>query len=307
MSTEPPNRDRPQEPEPAVQPGPPRSPAGPQSPSGPQAPPAGGPPPQPQAGVTPAPPPATAGPQSSPQSGALPSSGYGGPIPPGGWQQPMAPSALPLNAALAGWGSRVGATLLDAVVLLVLALVLIAPGAVLTVVTDGGALGILLLVVGVLVFFVVCSSTRRYSCKGTASATVRHSASSGWEYESYGSTASPSDGEERFSVSLRSSSCCSEWWAASSCPYPRCSTGLAAVGRREPGAARHGREHACGPRLSDFSLAPRSDRYLHRPRRHLGGDDLVAPRADAHEGERYADVVAHELEVAPGVLRKVLE
>jgi uncharacterized RDD family membrane protein YckC len=67
----------------------------------------------------------------------------------------MAPSALPLNAALAGWGSRVGATLLDAVVLLVLALVLIAPGAVLTVATDGGALGILLLVVGVLVFFVV--------------------------------------------------------------------------------------------------------------------------------------------------------
>lgn len=48
-----------------------------------------------------------------------------------------------------------GATVLDAVVLLILAVVLIAPGVVLTVVSDGGALGIVLLIVGVLAFFVV--------------------------------------------------------------------------------------------------------------------------------------------------------
>ncbi|MBA3422629.1 MAG: RDD family protein [Thermoleophilaceae bacterium] len=48
-----------------------------------------------------------------------------------------------------------GATLLDAVVLLVLAVVLVAPGVVLTAVSEGGALGIILLIVGVLAFFVV--------------------------------------------------------------------------------------------------------------------------------------------------------
>ncbi len=39
---------------------------------------------------------------------------YGGPVPPGGWQQPLAQSSFGEgNFALAGWGSRLGATLLD--------------------------------------------------------------------------------------------------------------------------------------------------------------------------------------------------
>ena len=67
----------------------------------------------------------------------------------------MGQAALARDVALAGWGSRVGATLLDVLVLLVLAVVLIAPGVVLTAVSEGGALGIVLLVVGVLAFFVV--------------------------------------------------------------------------------------------------------------------------------------------------------
>jgi len=67
----------------------------------------------------------------------------------------MPPSALPFTGAFAGWGSRVGATLLDALVLLVLAIVLFAPGVVLTVVSEGGAAGIILLIVGALAFFVV--------------------------------------------------------------------------------------------------------------------------------------------------------
>jgi uncharacterized RDD family membrane protein YckC len=67
----------------------------------------------------------------------------------------MPPSALPFTGPFAGWGSRVGATLLDALVLLVLAVVLFAPGVVLTVASEGGAAGIILLIVGGLAFFVV--------------------------------------------------------------------------------------------------------------------------------------------------------
>lgn len=67
----------------------------------------------------------------------------------------MPPSALPFAGPFAGWGSRVGATLLDALVLLILAVVLFAPGVVLTVVSEGGAAGIILLIVGALAFLVV--------------------------------------------------------------------------------------------------------------------------------------------------------
>jgi uncharacterized RDD family membrane protein YckC len=74
-------------------PDPPSSPPpGPQAPSGPQAPPAG--------------------PEGAPS--------YCGPVPPGGWERPIAhPGAGWQGRPLAGWGSRVGATLIDAVILLV--------------------------------------------------------------------------------------------------------------------------------------------------------------------------------------------
>lgn len=95
----------------------PQSPGGPQSPNGPQSPPA------PQ---SPAP---SAGPQSppAPQSPAAPqgppgphspggvqspaTGGYTGPVPAGGWQQP----ATPASGALAAWGPRLAATLIDGV------------------------------------------------------------------------------------------------------------------------------------------------------------------------------------------------
>jgi uncharacterized RDD family membrane protein YckC len=90
---------------PADQPG-----AAPPSP-GPQPPPAGGP-------ERPAPP--VAPPGNAPQSPPAPSEAptYGGPVPPGGWQTPAAPAPSPwAGAPLASWGSRVGATLLDSLIL----------------------------------------------------------------------------------------------------------------------------------------------------------------------------------------------
>jgi uncharacterized RDD family membrane protein YckC len=88
---------------------------------------------------------------ATPESPAAP--GPAGPTPPGGWQQPIPrPGSLLANVALASWGSRVGATLLDALVLFVLLLVFAAPGTVLTAVSNGGALGIVLLVVGFLAY-----------------------------------------------------------------------------------------------------------------------------------------------------------
>ena len=54
-------------------------------------------------------------PESGPQSPAT--SRYTGPVPPGGWQQPV-PPAVP-GGQLASWGSRLGAYLIDLLVLAV--------------------------------------------------------------------------------------------------------------------------------------------------------------------------------------------
>jgi uncharacterized RDD family membrane protein YckC len=86
----------------------PQPPEGPQSP-GPQSP---GPGPQPPGGYHPPPPPGypqQPGYQQQPQQ-------YGGPVPPGGWQQPVPQGGVPVGAQLASWGSRVGAYLLDVLI-----------------------------------------------------------------------------------------------------------------------------------------------------------------------------------------------
>jgi uncharacterized RDD family membrane protein YckC len=74
-------------------------------------------------------------------------------VPPGGWQQPVATPAW-AGPPLADWGPRVGATLLDWLVVSVAFLPLVVPGIVLVAVNDGGALGIVLLVLGGLAWVV---------------------------------------------------------------------------------------------------------------------------------------------------------
>jgi uncharacterized RDD family membrane protein YckC len=64
-----------------------------------------------------APPPPPQGPQA-PESPQAP--GYGGPVPPGGWDQPIAPQQQGwAGMPLASWGSRVGAAVIDFLILLV--------------------------------------------------------------------------------------------------------------------------------------------------------------------------------------------
>jgi uncharacterized RDD family membrane protein YckC len=85
---------------------------GPESPPGPQAPAPQAPPPGPQAPPPGYAPPAPPGPESAPS--------YGGPVPPGGWQQPIArPESGWAGQPLAGWGTRLGAYLIDLLVLLI--------------------------------------------------------------------------------------------------------------------------------------------------------------------------------------------
>ncbi len=82
-------------------------------PDAPATPPAAPQAPAPQAPVAP---PAPPGPEGVPS--------YGGPIPPGGWEQPIAQHPGWSGPPLASWGSRVAATLIDWLILLVPAIVL---------------------------------------------------------------------------------------------------------------------------------------------------------------------------------------
>ena len=83
----------------------------------PQSPAPAGPPASPQSPAPPSMPP------PAPESPASPAPGeYGGPVPPGGWQQPLPRSpqpGAPAQGQLAGWGSRLGAYLIDGLILLV--------------------------------------------------------------------------------------------------------------------------------------------------------------------------------------------
>jgi uncharacterized RDD family membrane protein YckC len=96
----------------------PDRPRGPETPPGPETPQAPPPPPGPPGYAPPA------SPESPP--------GYGGPVPPGGWQQPVArPTGGWVGRPLASWGSRVGAQVIDWLVLLI-------PAAIVTVLLIGG-------------------------------------------------------------------------------------------------------------------------------------------------------------------------
>jgi uncharacterized RDD family membrane protein YckC len=73
------------------------------------------PPPPPQGPQAPPPPPQA---PQAPESPQAPS--YGGPVPPGGWDQPIAPQQSGwMGKPLASWGSRVGAAVIDFLILLV--------------------------------------------------------------------------------------------------------------------------------------------------------------------------------------------
>jgi uncharacterized RDD family membrane protein YckC len=97
---------------------------GPETPPGPQAP---APPPQEPPGYAP------------PAPDRAPS--YGGPVPPGGWQQPIArPESGWAGRPLAGWGIRLGAWLIDWLILLVPVALLIVLVVVVALSSDVGAI-----------------------------------------------------------------------------------------------------------------------------------------------------------------------
>lgn len=120
----------------------PQSPGGafgppPPSPGGPFAPPPGPGPAPPPAGMPPAPaPPASPAPAGMPAPPPAAPLAYGGPVPPGGWQQPTQQySGVLAGKALASWGARLGAYVIDTLVLLV-------PAAILFFALVGGAAGL---------------------------------------------------------------------------------------------------------------------------------------------------------------------
>jgi uncharacterized RDD family membrane protein YckC len=109
--------------------------AGPEQPPGPQAPAPPPPPPGPQA---------PAGPQSPAPAEA----------PPGGWQQPIARQQPGwVGRPLAGWGTRLAATLLDWLILLVPVVILVAIIVGVAIGSDTG--GIVSTIVGFLIYLVV--------------------------------------------------------------------------------------------------------------------------------------------------------
>ncbi|MGI8660347.1 MAG: RDD family protein [Thermoleophilaceae bacterium] len=92
---------------------------GPQSPASPQS------PANPEALASPQPSASPERPASESPAGSSQTPGYGGPVPPGGWTQPVTgPPAAPVVAPgqLAGWGRRLGATVLDGLIILIPAL-----------------------------------------------------------------------------------------------------------------------------------------------------------------------------------------
>jgi uncharacterized RDD family membrane protein YckC len=115
----------------------PERPTGPETPPGPQAPAPGpqAPPPGPQAPAPgpQAPPPPPQGPPGYAPPAPESAPGYGGPVPPGGWQQPIARQESGwVGRPLASWGSRLGAYLIDFLILLI-------PVVLLAIVLFGGA------------------------------------------------------------------------------------------------------------------------------------------------------------------------
>ena len=151
------------------------SPGGPQSPAGPQSPVGPHPTDSPQSPAEPQSPPGAQSPRA-PLSGcatrftavarANGRSGVLGARAAGGWGQSVArPSALPAGVQLASWGSRVGATLLDALVLTVAMLVLIAPGVLVLSLTDITALGVVLTILGAVAALVVALLYAAYFMK----------------------------------------------------------------------------------------------------------------------------------------------
>ena len=89
----------------------------PQQPQGPQSPAPGPQSPQAPGGYPPPPVP--------PQPGYPQPQGYGGPVPPGGWQQPVPQGGVPGGGQLASWGTRLGAYLLDGLIVFVPAMIVL--------------------------------------------------------------------------------------------------------------------------------------------------------------------------------------
>ena len=81
---------------------------------------------------------------------------YGGPVPPGGWQQPLPMPDTWAGSRLAGWWSRVGAALLDGLILLVPMAVII--GVIVAVAVSDDLTGIVVGLVGTVAYVVVLSA-----------------------------------------------------------------------------------------------------------------------------------------------------